>query len=202
MHLPPLYQEFVLHFGEMGSRWGINRTVGQIYALLFLSERPLNAEEIVEKLGLSRSNVSIGLKELRAWNLVRLTHLPEDRRDHFSTPDDLWEIVRILVSERKRREIDPTLSKLRELEMQKPSTPEESHAHHRIGELSRLIELLSDWYEDMDRLETERLIQLLALGSKVLKIVETTERVVPLTARKKRDGKDKGSSVQQMAEES
>ena len=202
MQLAPLHQEFVLHFGEMGSRWGINRTVGQIYALLFLSERPLNAEDIVEQLGLSRSNVSIGLKELRAWNLVRLTHLPEDRRDHFSTPEDLWEIVRILVSERKRREIDPTLSKLRELEMQKPSSPEEVHAHNRIGELSRLIELLSDWYDDMDRLETERLIQLLALGSKVLKVVETTERVVPLTARKKRDGKHKGSSVQQAAEES
>ena len=202
MHLSPLHQEFVLHFGEMGSRWGINRTVGQIYALLFLSEHPLNADQIVDKLGLSRSNVSIGLKELRAWNLVRLTHLPDDRRDHFSTPDDLWEIVRILVSERKRREIDPTLSKLRELEMQKPSTQEDVHAHNRIAELSRLIELLSNWYDDMDRLETERLIQLLALGSKVLRFVETTEKVVPMTARKKRGGKRKGSSGQRPKEES
>ncbi|MEO1204679.1 MAG: GbsR/MarR family transcriptional regulator, partial [Pseudomonadota bacterium] len=162
MQLPPLYQEFVLHFGEMGSRWGINRTVGQIYALLFLSERPLNAEEIVEKLGLSRSNVSIGLKELRAWNLVRLTHLPDDRRDHFSTPEDLWEIVRTLVDQRKKREIDPTLTKLRELQMQQPGSPEETHAHRRIAELGGLIELLTGWYDDMNRLETERLVQLLA----------------------------------------
>jgi DNA-binding transcriptional regulator GbsR (MarR family) len=97
----------VLHFGEMGSRWGINRTVGQIYALLYLSKEPLNAEDIVDRLGVSRSNVSMGLKELQAWNLVRLQHKPSDRRDYFSTPDDIWQIVRTLVEERKKREIEP-----------------------------------------------------------------------------------------------
>ncbi|MEM8551667.1 MAG: GbsR/MarR family transcriptional regulator, partial [Pseudomonadota bacterium] len=110
MNLSPVEEEFVLHFGEMGSRWGINRTVGQIYALLFISEQPLNADEIVQTLNFSRSNVSMGLKELQAWNLVRLKHLPGDRRDYFTTPDDLWEIMRTLVEERKRREIDPTLT--------------------------------------------------------------------------------------------
>lgn len=180
MDLSTLNQEFVLHFGEMGSRWGINRTVGQIYALLFLSERPLNAEEITGKLGFSRSNVSMGLKELQGWNLVRLKHLPDDRRDYFKTPEDLWEIVRILVAERKKREIDPTLTKLRELEMQAPSGEAEIHAHARIGELRELIELLTGWYDDMDRLETERLVQLLTLGSKLQKFIGKAEKVVPL----------------------
>ncbi len=170
----------MLHFGEMGSRWGINRTVGQIYALLFLSEAPLNAEQITEKLGFSRSNVSMGLKELQAWNLVRLVHLPNDRRDHFVTPDDLWEIVRTLVDERKKREIDPTLSKLRELQMQRPASAEDAFAHARVGELGNLIELLVGWYDDMNRLPTDRLVQLLALGAKVQRLVESTEKFVTL----------------------
>ena len=186
MRLSSLQQEFVLHFGEMGSRWGINRTVGQIYALLFLSDRPLNADDIVDRLGFSRSNVSMGLKELQAWNLVRLRHLPADRRDYFSTPDDLWEIVRTLTDERKKREIDPTLSKLRELQMQEPATPEDRHAHARIAELSRLIELLTGWYSDMNRLETDRLVQLLALGAKIQRLVDKTESIVSLPRRKKR----------------
>ena len=180
MRLPALHQEFVLHFGEMGSRWGINRTVGQIYALLFLSDRPLNADEIVERLGFSRSNVSMSLKELQAWNLVRPKHLPDDRRDHFATPDDLWEIVRILVAERKKREIDPTLSKLRELEMQAPGEAGDRHAHAKIRELREMIELLAGWYEDMNRLETERLVQLLALGSKLQQFVGKAGKVVSL----------------------
>lgn len=180
MNLPPLHKEFVLHFGEMGSRWGINRTVGQIYALLFLSEEPLNAEQIVERLGFSRSNVSMGLKELQAWNLVRLRHLPDDRRDYFTTPDDLWEIVRTLVHERKKREIDPTLSKLRELQFHQIDDAQDAYAQNRIAELSHLIELLVGWYEDMNRLETERLVGLLALGAKVQKFVRRTERIIPL----------------------
>ena len=133
MTLTPLQQEFVLHFGEMGSRWGINRTVGQIYALLFLSHDPLNAEQITDALGISRSNTSMGLKELQGWSLVRLKHFQGDRRDYFTTPEDLWEIVRTLVEERKKREIDPTLSKLRELQMAAPSSEEDAHAHARIA---------------------------------------------------------------------
>ena len=175
MNLSPLKQEFVLHFGEMGSRWGINRTVGQIYAVLFLSDRPLNAEEIVDHLGVSRSNVSMSIKELQSWNLVRMKHLPNDRRDYFTTPEDLWEIVRILVAERKKREIDPTLTKLRELEMQTPDSAADSHAHARMSELRELIELLTTWHDDMNKLETERLKQLLALGSRIQKFVSATK---------------------------
>ncbi|MEM6616616.1 MAG: GbsR/MarR family transcriptional regulator [Pseudomonadota bacterium] len=188
MNLSELEQEFVLHFGEMGSRWGINRTVGQIYALLFLSRSPLNADQIVERLGFSRSNVSMGLKELQAWNLVRLKHLPDDRRDYFTTPDDLWEIVRILVAERKKREIDPTLTKLRELEMQTPGETIDKHAHGKIRELREMIELLTGWYDDMNRLETERLVQLLALGSKLQKFIGKAESVIPMKRKSGENG--------------
>ncbi|ACL58253.1 GbsR/MarR family transcriptional regulator [Methylobacterium nodulans] len=177
MQLPPLIQTFVLHFGEMGSRWGINRTVGQIYALLFVAERALNADEIVERLGLSRSNVSMGLKELQAWNLVRLQHVPGDRRDYFSTPEDIWQIVRTLVEERKKREVDPTLTLLREILMQEPQTGEERHAQSRLREMHDLFELFAGWYSDVRRLETERLIQLLTLGARVQKILEMKDRL-------------------------
>jgi DNA-binding transcriptional regulator GbsR (MarR family) len=177
MKLTPLLQEFTLHFGEMGSRWGINRTVGQIYAVLFLSEQPLNAEQITEALGVSRSNTSMGLKELQAWNLVRLRHLPDDRRDYFTTPGDLWEIVRTLVAERKKREIDPTLTKLRELEMQ--GGRGEPYAEARIAELREMIEMMTAFYDDMNRLETERLVQLMTLGAKLGGLVDKTSRFNP-----------------------
>lgn len=190
MRLTPLQQEFVLHFGEMGSRWGINRTVGQIYAVLFLSAEPLNAEQIVERLGCSRSNVSTGLKELQAWNLVRLKHLPDDRRDYFTTPSDLWEIVRILAEERKKREIDPTLSKLRALQLEPATDPEDVHARARIEQTVELIELLSGWYDDVKKLETDRLHQLLALGAKVQKVLEMKDRLAVLAGGKRRSSKD------------
>ena len=106
MNLPPLTQSFVLHFGEMGSRWGVNRTVGQIYALLFVSETPLNADDLTDKLLISRSNVSMSLKELQSWRLVRLCHVTGDRRDHFTAPDDVWQIFKTLAEERQRREVD------------------------------------------------------------------------------------------------
>ncbi len=186
MNLPPLVQSFVLHFGEMGSRWGINRTVGQIYALLFLSPEPLCADDIVDKLGFSRSNVSIGLKELQGWNLVRLQHIPGDRRDYFSTPDDLWQIVRTLVEERKKREIDPTLSMLRETLLVEPGSAEERHAQARMRELHDLIALLTGWYEDVQKLETERLVQLLTLGARVQRILEMKDRLTLLPGRRGR----------------
>ena len=180
MKLPPLVQAFVLHFGEMGSRWGINRTVGQIYALLYVSPDPLNAEQIVEALGVSRSNVSMGLKELQAWNLAIPKHIPDDRRDHFTTPDDVWQILRTLAEERKKREVDPTLSVLRELLMQTPGSAEERHAQQRMAEMHGLIEQLTTWYDDVKRLETERLASLLALGARVTRLLEAKDKVVGL----------------------
>src|ERR1051326_978510 len=112
--LSPVEQKFILHWGEMGTRWGINRTVAQIHALLYLSPRPLNAEETVSALGVARSNVTPSLKELQGWHIVKLVHLLGDKRDHFESLKDPWELFRIVLDERKRREIDPTLEVLRE----------------------------------------------------------------------------------------
>ena len=177
MNQPPLIQSFVQHFGEMGSRWGINRTVGQIYAVLFIADEPLCADDIVSRLNISRSNVSMGLKELQGWNLVRLKHVQGERREFFTTPDDIWVIVRTLVEERKKREIDPTLSVLRELLMQAPSNAAEEHAQARLKDMHEMIELLTGWYADVQKLETERLVQLLTLGAKVVKVLEMKDRL-------------------------
>ncbi|MBB4020161.1 MULTISPECIES: GbsR/MarR family transcriptional regulator [Alphaproteobacteria] len=188
MNLPPLVQAFVLHFGEMGSRWGINRTVGQIYALLYVSPEPLCADQIVEALGISRSNVSMSLRELQGWDLVVLKHLPDDRRDFFTTPDDVWQILRTLAEERKKREIDPTLSVLREILMQQPGNENERFAQQRMAEMHGLIERLTNWYDDVKRLETDRLATLLSLGSKVTKLLETKDKIVSIGRKKPRSG--------------
>ena len=185
MPLSPLIEKFVLHFGEMGGRWGINRTVGQIYALLFLSDRALNADEIVEALGVSRSNVSMGLKELDAWHLVRRRHLPGDRRDYFHAPEDIWQILRTLAEERRKREIDPTLSVLRDLLMEDPETDGERHAQERMRDMHALIELLVGWADDVQKLDNGSLSQLLALGAGVSKLLTFKNKVVGLVDRKR-----------------
>lgn len=190
MNLPPLVQSFVLHFGEMGSRWGINRTVGQIYALLYVSPEPLCADEIVTALGISRSNVSMGLRELQAWNLVLLKHLPGDRRDFFTTPDDIWVILRTLAEERKKREVDPTLSVLREILMEQPASEVERHAQQRMAEMHHMIERLTNWYDDVKQLDQERLASLLTLGSRVTRLLETTDRIVSLGRKRRPSAKD------------
>lgn len=177
MQLSPLIQRFVLHFGEMGSRWGINRTVGQIYALLFTAPRPLNADEIAESLGFSRSNVSIGLKELESWKLVRLSHQPGDRREYFSAPDDVWTIFRTLAEERRRREIDPTLSMLREVQLETPTAPDDQHAQRRMQEMYQLIVLVTGWIEEMQKLDVATLEKLMRLGTRVTKLLEVKDKV-------------------------
>ena len=184
MQLPDLSQRFVLHFGEMGSRWGINRTVGQIYALLFVSERPLNADEIAETLDFSRSNVSMGLKELGAWKLVRMQHLPGDRRDYFSAPEDVWAIFRTLAEERRKREIDPTLSLLRDALLAQPESASEQYAQQRMREMHDLIELATQWFDDIQRMPSEDVRQLMQLGGAVQKLLAFKGRVKRITHRK------------------
>ncbi len=175
--LPAPIMRFIMHFGEMGSRWGINRTVGQIYALLYLSPKPLCADEITAALGFSRSNISMGLKELDSLKLIRLVHLPSDRRDYFATPDDIWDIVRTLVEERRQREIEPTLSILRDLLLDPPASPHEKHAHKKMQEMHDLMSMLTDWYNEMREVDTQRLVALLKLGRKVFKFYEFTDRL-------------------------
>lgn len=177
MNLTPLSQSFVLHFGEMGSRWGINRTVGQIYALLFVSEKPLNADEIADALAFSRSNVSMGLKELDSWRLVRLQHLPGDRREYFSAPEDVWAIFRTLADERRKREIDPTLSMLRDALLVEPTNPQDAFAQKRMGDMHELIELVTDWMTDVQKLDEHTLRQLMKLGAKAQKFLEFKEKL-------------------------
>ncbi len=177
MNLPPLIRAFVLHFGEMGSRWGINRTVGQIYALLYVADRPLNAEDIVEALGLARSNVSVGLKELDTWRLIRRQHLPGDRRDHFTALDDPWQVIRTLAEERRKREVDPTLSVLRDLMLQTPASAQERHAQARLAGLTESIELLTQWADEVQKLPDERIVALLKLGAGVARVLDAGARL-------------------------
>ena len=177
MDLPPLSQSFVLHFGEMGSRWGINRTVGQIYALLFLSPEPLNADQIGDALGFSRSNVSMGLKELQSWQLVRLQHLPGDRREYFSAPEDVWAIFQTLAAERRKREIDPTLSMLRDAMLASPEGEGDRHAQARMREMHDLIEQLTEWFAEVRKLSPSTLEKLMSLGAKATTLLQFTDRM-------------------------
>src|SRR5664279_4753152 len=114
MKLSPVSPTFILHSRERGTRWGINRTVAQIHALLFISPKPLNAEEIAATLTVARSNVSTSLKELQGWRIVKLVHVLGDKTDHFESMKDVWEMFRSVLDERKRREVDPTIALLQE----------------------------------------------------------------------------------------
>src|SRR5437870_13586917 len=144
--LPPVQQKFVLHWGEMGTRWGINRTVAQIHALLYVSERPLNAEQIAETLGVARSNVSTSLKELQGWGIVKLVHVMGDKRDHFDSMKEVWEMFRVVLDERKKREIDPTLSLLRACIAQAPRDKDtDAYTVQRIRELAEFFETTTAW---------------------------------------------------------
>ena len=175
--LPPLSRQFVAHFGEMGSRWGINRTVGQMYALIFISQRALNADEIAEALEFSRSNVSMGLKELQSWRLVRMKHLPGDRREYFEAPSDVWEIFRVLAEERRRREIEPTLSMLRMALLEQPGGDAEAHAQERMREMYALIDRLMTWFDDVQKLAPETAMQLMGMGTAVTRVLELKDRM-------------------------
>jgi len=175
--LSPLVRSFVSHFGEMGSRWGINRTVGQIYALIYVSQRALNADEIGEQLEFSRSNVSMGLKELQAWRLVRLRHLPGDRREYFDAPSDAWEVFRTLAEERRRREIEPTLSMLRNALLEEATTDEDRHAQQRMKGMHDLIELMTTWFDDVQKLDAATLAQLMKMGAQVQRVLALKDRL-------------------------
>lgn len=182
-HLPPLSRQFVAHFGEMGSRWGINRTVGQIYALLFISQRALNADEIAETLEFSRSNVSMGLKELQSWRLVRMKHQSGDRREYFEAPPDVWEIFHRLAEERRRREVEPTLSMLRMALLEQPTSEEERHAQQRMREMYELIDRLMTWFDDVQKLAPETAMQLMGMGTAVTRVLELKDRMTGRSAR-------------------
>ena len=170
--LSPVTTKFVLHWGEMGTRWGINRTVAQIHALLFLSPRPLNAEDIAEALSVARSNVSTSLRELQGWGIVKIVHVLGDRRDHFQSLKDVWELFRQVMDERKRREVDPTLTILRDcvIEAEKAGR-DEKYAKERLSDLLDFFETTTAWYQNIRRLPTALMVKFIRTGDKVLKLV-------------------------------
>jgi DNA-binding transcriptional regulator GbsR (MarR family) len=172
LKLSPVQEKFVLHWGEMGTRWGINRTVAQIHALLYIAPRPLNAEEIAETLNVARSNVSNSLKELQGWRIVRLVHGMGDKRDHFESLKDVWEMFRIVLDERKRREIDPTISILEECIAEAAKDKEtDPGTEERLRELHRFFEATTTWYNQVSRLPTVALLKFLKAGDKLLKAI-------------------------------
>jgi DNA-binding transcriptional regulator GbsR (MarR family) len=171
MELTDVARKFVVHWGEMGSAWGVNRTVAQIHALLFFHGRPLHAEDIAETLGVARSNVSNSLKELISWKLVRSTQMLGDRRDYFETSSDVWELFRTVVRERKEREFDPTTRMLQGLVAQADFASETPDTQDRVRETLRLMEALGSWSDEMLRLSPSTLEKVLRLGASVQKFV-------------------------------
>lgn len=170
MKLSPTMKRFVLHWGEMGSRWGVNRTVAQIHALLFLSDAPLTAEAIAEALHVARSNVSTSIRELQGWGLVRLVHVEGDRRDHFAAHHDVREIFRVIVEERKKREIDPTLTVLRDCVMQAGSETPKA-VRERMADTLEFMELLTGIYGEIKQLPDANLMAWLKTGAKAKKLL-------------------------------
>ncbi len=167
MELTPIMQKYILHWGEMGTRWGVNRTVAQIHALLYLSPKPMHAEEIAETLSVARSNVSTSLKELQSWGLIKALHVMGDRRDHFESLSDLWEMFSVIIEERKRREIDPTLSMLRACTLEDEEDQTKPEIKQRMHDMLAFMETISTWYEQMRHVPRNQLITLFKLGSKV-----------------------------------
>jgi len=165
--LPAVTERFVLHWGEMGSRWGVNRTMSQIHALLFVTGRPMNADELCDQLGVARSNVSTSLRELQGWGLVKIVHLLGDRRDHFETSGDVWELLRVIVRGRKQREFDPTIQALRDGLAHPELARERPVSRQRINEARVLMETTSVWVDEMLRLPPETLVKIMKLGVKI-----------------------------------
>jgi len=167
--LAPAVERFVLHWGDMGSEWGVNRSVAQIHALLYVSDRPLTAEDIAETLGMARSNVSNSLRELTGWKLVRRVPVLGDRRDHFEAETDLLEMVRRIAQGRKEREIDPAAAALRACMAEAEGDPRVSPtARARLAEMQGFVETLNRWYDQMLDVPPAKIMALVRMGSKVV----------------------------------
>src|SRR6516225_2228810 len=177
MPLQPVEQKFILHWGEMGTRWGINRTVAQVHALLFLSPKPLHAEEISATLAVARSNVSTSLRELQGWGIVRVVHVLGDRRDHFETFKDVWEIFRIVSEERKRREIDPTLRVLAECVQELKSNPlGDTSTRERLESMLEFLTIMSGPFDEVLHLPVGALKGVGKLRGKVITMLGSDKK--------------------------
>lgn len=172
MKLTPVQQKFILHWGEMGTRWGVNRTVAQVHALLYLSPEPVNAEEIAKTLAVARSNVSTSLRELQSWGIVKVVHVLGDRRDHFESMKDVWEMFSVVIEERKRREIDPTLAVLRSSVAELEKTPQaDPYTRERMREMLEFFEAMTGFYQELRRMPTGAARELVRLKGKMKKLL-------------------------------
>lgn len=171
LELTPVMQKFVLHWGEMGTRWGINRTMAQIHALLYISPRPLHAEEIAATLSVARSNVSTCLRELQGWGIVKVVHVLGDRRDHFESMKDVWEMFQQIMDERKKREIDPTLATLRECVAEAERGKADPVTVERLRKLADFMETTSGWYAQLRRLPAAGLAKFFRMGARLRRLV-------------------------------
>ena len=187
MELSPVMESFILHWGEMGSRWGLNRTVAQIYALLYVAGKPLPADEIADTLKVARSNVSTSIRELQSWGLIARTHAIGDRRDHFAAEADLWTAAARVADARKKREIDPTLAALAQC-LSDARTDEAigKDAVARIRAMHDFLETAGGWYDEIRGLPQTKLETLMKMGAKVARLE------APAKKPKKKKGKGKG----------
>jgi DNA-binding transcriptional regulator GbsR (MarR family) len=176
--MTPMIESFVMHFGEMGSKWGFNRTVGQMYALLVISETPLSANQIAEALSISRGNVSMGLKELHSWQLTKQHHVPGDRKEYYQAAGSIWEMANKVFEERRKREMDPTLSLLRDILLDHPANTAEQHAQVKLQEIHDLLEAISKWTSELQSMNPDTLDTLMKLGSGVGKVIDFKHKLV------------------------
>ena len=173
MQLSPAVEKYVLHWGEMGTRWGTNRTVAQIHALLYLSPEPLRADQICELLSVARSNVSTSIRELQSYGLVRMTHMLGDRRDYFESIYDVWELFRVIIEQRKQRELNPTLAMLRECAAEVAAeNGTDPVTKQRIVNMLDFVENTSAWYEQVREIPSTTLTKLMKLGKKITNLVK------------------------------
>ncbi len=169
MKLSHMQLKFILHWGEMGHRWGINRAIAQIHALIYLSEQPLCAEAISETLSVARSSVSTSIRELQAWGVIKVAHVLGDRRDHFEAETDVWQLFKLILDERKKREIDPTIVTLRECLAGDPRDgdgDDPAYSRQRIADMLDFFETTSGWYQTMGKLPRKAVVRLVKMGDK------------------------------------
>ena len=172
MKLTPAIEQYVLHWGEMGTRWGTNRTVAQIQALLYLSPSPLRADQICDLLSVARSNVSTSIRELQSYGLVRMTHVLGDRRDYFESLHDVWELFRVIIEQRKQRELNPTLTMLRSCAASVENEAEtDPVTKDRIRNMLEFVEDTSTWYEEIRDIPTAKLTRIMKLGKSITSIL-------------------------------
>ena len=177
MQLTPMMEKYILHWGEMGARWNVNRTVAQIHALLYLAGKPLDAEEIAATLNVARSNVSTSLKELQSWGLVQKVHVLGDRRDHYEAHRNNWDLVTTIIEERKRRELDPTVVMLRDCVQEAErdeTTPEE--VKQRVEDMLSFLDELVSWYGEITKLPQATLMSLMKMGAKIGRLARKNAR--------------------------